>query len=102
MNEYDSNLMLLKDFREPLLLSLHYRTENNGSCKHKFESCRSWGQISFLVSLGIVVQISRFSKLSIHSKVVLLITFLQNYASTANTQEVMKFYNLGNKNFETD
>ena len=33
---------------------------------------------------------------------VLLITFLQNYASTANIQEVMKFYNLGNENFETD
>ena len=60
----------------------------------------SWGQISFLVYLGIV-EISRFSKLSIHSKVVLLITFLQNYASTANIQEVMKFYNLGNENFET-
>ena len=29
-------------------------------------------------------------------------TFLQNYASTANTQKVMKFYNLGNENFETD
>ena len=60
----------------------------------------SWGQISFLVPLGIV-EISRFSKLSIHSKVVLLITFL-NYASTANIQEVMKFYNLGSENFETD
>ena len=59
------------------------------------------GQISFLVSLGIV-EISRFSKLSIHSKVVLLITFLQNYASTANIQKLMKFYNLGNENFETD
>ena len=32
---------------------------------------------------------------------VLLITFL-NYASTANIQEVMKFYNLGSENFETD
>ena len=81
--------------------SLRYRIANNLSFKHKFESCRSWGQISFLVSLGIV-EISRFSKLSIHSKVVLLITFLQNYASTANIQEVMKFYNLGNENFETD
>ena len=53
------------------------------------------------MSLGIV-EISRFSKLSIHSKVVLLITFLQNYASTANIQEVTKFYNLGNENFGTD
>ena len=61
----------------------------------------SWVQVSFLVSLGIV-EISRFSKLSIHSKVVLIITFLQNYASTANIQEIMKFYNLGNENFETD
>ena len=25
-----------------------------------------------------------------------------NYASTANTDEVMKFYNLGDKTFETD
>ena len=25
-----------------------------------------------------------------------------NYASTANIQEVMKFYNLGDKPFETD
>ena len=25
-----------------------------------------------------------------------------NYASTANIEEVMKFYNLGNKTFETD
>ena len=30
-----------------------------------------------------------------------MITFLQNYASTGNIQEVMKFYNLGNENFET-
>ena len=25
-----------------------------------------------------------------------------NYASTANIEEVMKFYNLGDKTFETD
>ena len=25
-----------------------------------------------------------------------------NYASTANIREVMKFYNLGDKSFETD
>ena len=36
--------------------------------------------------------------------VVLLITFQNNlnYASTSNIREVMKFYNLGNKTFETD
>ena len=54
-----------------------------------------------LVYLGIV-EISRFSKLSIHSKVVLLITFLHNHSSTANIQVFMKFYNLGNENFKTD
>ena len=44
MNEYDLNFMLLKDFREPLLLSLEmmhfrnslcYRIDNNSSFKHK-------------------------------------------------------------------
>ena len=56
------------------------------------------------VSLGIA-EISRFPKISIFSKVVLFKTFLQhflNYASTINIQELSKFYNIGQKSFETD
>ena len=52
----------------------------------------------FFVSFGIV-EILGFSELS----VVLLKTFPEhNYASTANIEEAMKFYNLGDKTFETD
>ena len=62
-----------------------------------------WGKTSLFVSLGIA-EILGFSELSIYSKVVLLKPFCNtlNYASTANIEEVMKFYNLGEKIFETD
>ena len=46
----------------------------------------------------------RFSEFSVYIEVVLLKTFHNtlNYASTASIEEVMKFYNLGDKTFETD
>ena len=42
-----------------------------------------------------------FSELSVYTEVVLLHNTL-NYISTANIEEVMKFYNLDDKTFETD
>ena len=59
--------------------------------------------LSFFVSLGIA-EFLGFSELSVYTEIVLLKTFhnASNYASTANIEEVMKFYNLGNKTFETD
>ena len=45
-----------------------------------------------------------FSELSIYTKLSYSKPFrhILNYASTANIEEVMKFYNLGDKTFETD
>ena len=56
----------------------------------------------FSNSLG-TTKISTSFKLSVYTRVVLLINFPEqfNYASTSNIGEVMKFYNLGNKTFET-
>ena len=56
------------------------------------------------VSLGID-KILGFSGLSGYTEVVLLKTFQKytlNYTSTANIEEAMTFYNLGDKSFETD
>ena len=55
------------------------------------------------VSLGIT-DILGFSELSVYTEVVLLkpIRNILYYASTGNIEEVMKFYNLGDKTFETD
>ena len=54
---------------------------------------------NFFVSLGIV-EISEFYELSVYTEVVLLKTFPQHF--DANIEEVMKFYNLGDKTFQTD
>ena len=105
--------MLLKDFGEPFLSfewkyfrnSFCYRIDNNRSLKYKI--LRGVGpletNLTYFVSLGIA-EISRCFKLSIYSEVFLLKTFFStwNYASTLNIGEVVKFYNLGNKTFETD
>ena len=59
---------------------------------------------SFFFSLGIA-EFLGFSELSVYTEIVLLKTFplhTLNYASTANIEEVMKFYNPGHKTFETD
>ena len=58
----------------------------------------------FFVSLAIA-EILEFSELSVYTEVVLLKTFPQHfdrYAPTANIEEVLKFYNLGDKTLETD
>ena len=58
--------------------------------------------LTSFVSLGIA-EILGFSELSIYSEVVLKPFYnTLNYASTANIEEVMKFYNQGGKTFETD
>ena len=59
--------------------------------------------LNFLVSLGIT-EILGFSELSVYTEVVLSKPFHNtlNYVSAANIEEVMKFYNLGDKTFETD
>ena len=60
-------------------------------------------KFTFLNSLG-TNKISRNLILFVHANVVLLINFQNNlkYASTSNIQKVIKFYNLGDKTFETD
>ena len=59
--------------------------------------------LNFLVSLGIAENLG-FSELSVYTEIVLLKTFHNtlNYASTANIEEVMKFYNSDDKTFEID
>ena len=60
-------------------------------------------KFTFLNSLG-TTKISRSLRLSVYINVVLLIKFQNNlnYSSTSNIREVMRFYNLGHKTFETD
>ena len=59
--------------------------------------------LNFFFSLGIA-DILGFSELSFILKLSYSKPFHNtlNYASTANIEEVMKFYNLGHKTFETD
>ena len=58
--------------------------------------------LNFFVPLGIA-EILGFSELSIYTEVVLFKTFPQHHhVSITNIEEVMKFYNLGDKTFETD
>ena len=58
---------------------------------------------NFLISLG-TNEILGFSELSVYTEIVLLKTCLQHFESClfANIEKVMKFYNLGDKTFETD
>ena len=64
-------------------------------------------KFTFFNSLG-TTKFPGVSKLSVYINVVLLINFpttvqqTLNYASTSNIREVIKFYNLGDKTFETD
>ena len=58
-------------------------------------------KFTFLNSHG-TTKISRSLRLSFYINVVLLINFPEqflNYSSTSNIEEVMKYYNLGHKNF---
>ena len=57
----------------------------------------------FFISLGIT-EILGFSELSVYTEVFLLKTYSQHlsYASVENIEKVIKFYNLGDKTFETD
>ena len=66
--------------------------------------CRSFGgNLSFLASLGIA-EILGFFELSVYTEVIYPQSFhnTSNYAFTASIEEVMRFYNLGDKTFETD
>ena len=58
---------------------------------------------NFFISLGIT-EILGFSELSVYTEVVLLKTYLKHFELClfANIEKVMKFYNLGDKTFETD
>ena len=51
-----------------------------------------------------MAKILGFSELSVYTEVVLLKTFPQHFEVCLyyNIEEVMKFYNLGDKTFETD
>ena len=59
----------------------------------------------FLSPLGIS-EILRFSELLVYTEAVLVLLKIFphhfEFASSANIEEVMKFYNLGDKTFETD
>ena len=96
--------MLLKDSREPLLSfeliyfrnSFCYRIENSRGFRYKILGHVGplEKNLNCFVSLGIA-EFLGFSELSVYTEVVLLKTFLQHF-------EVMEFYNLGDKTFETD
>ena len=118
MNEdgwiYDWTLMLLKDFREPLLSfeliylrnSFCYTIENSRGFRYKILShVGPFGKKKiFFVSLGIA-EILRFSELSVYIRKLSYSKPFHNtlnYASTANIEEVLKFYNLGDKTFSTE
>ena len=60
-------------------------------------------KFTFFNSLG-TTRISRGLRLSVYINVDLLINFPEqlDYASTSNIREGIKFYNLGDKTFETD
>ena len=60
-------------------------------------------KFTFFNSLG-TTKISRSLKHNVYINVVLLINFQNNlnYTSTSDIREVIKFYNLGDKTFETD
>ena len=60
-------------------------------------------KFTFFNSLG-TIKISRSLRLPGYINVVLLINFQNNlnYASTSNIREVMKFYNVSDKTFETN
>ena len=57
-------------------------------------------KFTFFNCLG-TTKISRSLRLSVCVNVVLLINF-REHASTSNIREVIEYYNLGDKNFETD
>ena len=60
--------------------------------------------LNFFVSLGIT-EILGFSELSVYTEVALLKTFPQHFEiclPAANIEEVIKFYNPGDKTFKTD
>ena len=68
--------------------------------------CKSLGgKVHLFNSLG-TTKISRSLRISIYINIVLLINFPEqfnlNYSFTSNIREVVKFYNLGDKTFETD
>ena len=110
---YYWTLMLLKDFREPLL-SFELTYFRNSFC---YRIKYSWGfrykilyhvgplgkNLNFLSPLGSLTFQNFLSFLFI-----LKLSYSKpfhntlNCASAANIEEVMKFYNLGDKTFETD
>ena len=59
--------------------------------------------LNFFVSL-VITEILEFCWFSVYTEVVLLKTFHNTwcYASMANIEEVMKFYNLGDKTLKPD
>ena len=111
---YDWTLMLLKDFRKPFNLSFEliyfwnffcYRIENSWNFRTKILGhVGPLGKtLIFLSPLGLLKFQDFLSFLFI-----LKLSYSRpfhntfSYASTANIEEVMKFYNLGDKTFETD
>ena len=70
---------------------MRFYLQNFGPCKYLGE------KPDFFVSLGII-EILGFSELSVYAKIVLLkkpFHITLDYASTANIEEVMKFYDVG-------
>ena len=105
--------MLLKYFVQPLLSfeliyfrnSFCYRIDNSWGFRHKILGHVSplGKNLNFFVSLGIT-EILGFSELSVYTKLPYSKPFHNtlNYVSAANIEEVIKFYNPGDKTFETD
>ena len=109
---YDWTLMLLKDFREPLLsfeliyfrISFCCRIDNSWGFRYKI-----LGHVGplgknfhFFVSLGIA-EILGSPGLSVYTEIVLLKTFPQHFelCLCCKYRRSYKFYNLGDKTFET-
>ena len=117
MNEYgwiyDWTLMHLKDFKEPLLFfqliyfrnSFCYRKENSWGFRYKILGhVGPLGKnLNFLSPLG-SLKFEDFLSFLFMLKLSYSKPFHKTlkYASTANIEEVMQFYNLGDKTFEAD
>ena len=102
--------MLLKDFREPLLSfeliyfrnSFCYKTEN--SCGFRYKILGHVGSLGKILNILSPLGSLKFWDFTVYTEVIPVKNFLQHFELClyCKIEEVMKFYNVGDKTFETD
>ena len=87
--------MLLKNFREPSLSFelIYFRNSFCRSLGKSLDFLSPLGSLKFSDFLSFLFMLKLSYSKPFHNTL--------NYNSTANIEEVMKFYNLGDKTFET-